>query len=250
MNLYFINEAPMQKIKNYIDNFKDQYTNDKVWLNEYFEDSSWKKTSRITIDDFDLLIPDDNSNYDLENSRIIYNAMKNLKPYQAVEERIWSYLTHVKFWNYMKKRWPAENYMDNKSNFERAVKERYFFSSKSRRALIRNGISRLWWFGYLTYDENNKSNPYALTEILLNTQDTAESVLGRNFSNNPKLIQSVLKVLKEWDDRYGKLPSRKVIRELCKHISFIGGVTILDTLSNDEIEEKLYEQLKILNNKY
>ncbi|MFW5889384.1 MAG: DUF6339 family protein [Bacillota bacterium] len=250
MNLYFINEAPMQKIKNYIDNFKDQYTNDKVWLNEYFEDSSWKNTSRITIDDFDLLIPDDNSNYDLENSRIIYNSMQNLKPYQAVEERIWSYLTHVKFWDYMRKRWPAENYIDNQSDFERAVKERYFFSSKSRRALIRNGISRLWWFGYLTYDENNRFNPYALTEILLNTQDTAESVLGRNFSNNPKLIQSVLRVLKKWNDKYGEMPSRKVIRELCKHISFIGGVTILDTLSNDELEKKLNEQLKILNDKY
>jgi len=250
MNLYFINEAPMQKIKNYIDNFKKQYTNDKVWLNEYFEDSSWKNTSRITIDDFDLLIPDDNFNYDLENSRIIYNSMQNLKPYQAVEERIWSYLTHVKFWDYMRKRWPAENYIDNQSDFERAVKERYFFSSKSRRALIRNGISRLWWFGYLTYDEENKSNPYALTEILLNTQDTAESVLGRNFSNNPKLIQSVLRVLKEWNDRYGELPSRKVIRELCKHISFIGGVTILDILSIKEIEKKLYEQLKILVEKY
>lgn len=250
MNLNFINEVPMQKIKNYIDNFKDQYTNDKVWLNEYFEDSSWKNSSRITIDDFDLIIPDENSNYDLENSRIIYNAMKNLKPYQAVEERIWSYLSHVKFWEYMRNRWPAENYIENQTDFERAVKERYFFSSKSRRALIRNGISRLWWFGHLTYDESNKSNPYVLTEILLNTQDTAESILGRNFSNNPKLIQSVLRVLKEWDDRYGELPSRKVIRELCKHISFIGGVTILDTLSTDEIEKKLYEQLKILVDKY
>jgi hypothetical protein len=240
----------MQKIKNYISNFEENYTNNEVWLNEYFESSSWKNSSRITIDDFNLIIPDENSNYDLENTRIVYDAMKNLKPYQAVEERIWSYLTHVKCWDYMRSRWPAENYTGDNSDFERTIKERYFLSSKRRRALIRNGISRLWWFGYLTHEEENRSNPYMLTEILLHTQDTAESILGRNFSNNPKLIKSVLKVLKNWLDKYGEMPKRKVIRELCKHISFIGGVTILDALSKSEIEEKLKIQLEILVDKY
>lgn len=249
MQLYFINEASMQKIKNYISNFDEHYTKNRAWLNDYFESSTWKNNSRVTIDDFDLILPNENSNFDLENTKILYDALKNLKPYQAVEERIWSYLTHVKCWNYMRKRWPAENYTGDKGDFERSIKERYFLSSKRRRALIRNGISRLWWFGYLTYEENS-SNPYLLTEILLNTQDTAESILGRNFSNNPKLIKSVLRVLKEWRNNNDSLPSRKVIRELCKHISFIGGVTILDALSENDLEEKLSNQLQVLVDKY
>ena len=239
----------MQKIKNYLNEFKDQYTKNDSWVEDYFEEEKWFGSTSINIRDFELMTPDSSNNYDLENTRILYSSMKNLKPSQAVEERIWVYLTHTKFWDYMRKRWPAERYLNDKKNFEARMKERYFFSSKRKRALFRNGISRLWWFGHLTYEED-RANPFRLTEIFLDTQDTAESIIGRNFSNNRKITKSVLRVFEKWIDDKGGMPSRKVVRELCKHINYMGGVSVLDPLEESEIEKRVLDKLKYLNEKF
>lgn len=247
--LNFLSDAVVQMTKNNIIDFKEEYTSEKVWIKDFYSDIRCEHTSRVNINDFKLKIPDNNSKYDLENTRIIYDAMKSLEPYQAVDERIWSYLTHVKFWDYMRERWPAEKYIDKNKTFIRTMRERYFLSAKTRTGLRRNGISRLWWYGYLTYEEESK-NPYKLTEILLSKADIPLALLERNFSSNPKLMKSVLRVLKKWIDENGDTPERKAFRDLCKKIKNMGGVFILDALNTDELEDKFYKQLKNLNEKY
>jgi hypothetical protein len=247
MQLNFISDVIVQKTKNNIFKFKDEYVKDKEWITSYYKDRKWEHTSRLNVSTFSLMIPNDDNKYDLENTRIVYDSMKNLKPYQATDERIWSYLTHVKYWDYMRKRWPAENYIDDESTFKRTMKERYFLTSNSRRALMRNGISRLWWYGYLTYDEENKTDPYRLTEILLKKQDIPLNLFGRNFSNSPKLMKTVLRVLDKWIENKGTTPDRDSFRDLCKYINHVGGVSILDSLKMKNLEEKAYQQLKFLS---
>ncbi|WP_367869913.1 DUF6339 family protein [Paenibacillus larvae] len=50
---------------------------------------------------------------------------------------------------------PVESYLD-KDKPEEAIKERYFLMANRDRALIRNGIARLWWYGYVSYDEQGR----------------------------------------------------------------------------------------------
>jgi len=246
MQLKYFREGAMQRIKKAVYNIKDYYLKDKVWVKEYFDNEDWKVTSNISVDKFNLMIPDDDNNYDINNVKIIYDAMKTLKPYQANEERVWSYLTHVNCWDYMRKRWPVENYLDNeKSNFKNTIHERYFFKSKAKRSLIRNGLSRLWWFGYMTYDEN-KNNPFSLTEIMLARQDIAESIMGRSFSNNPKIVKALLSVLEERVDQGFDLPRRDVIRDLCKFLSHRGGASLIDAFDIKEIKNELSARLERL----
>ncbi|MEV2908009.1 DUF6339 family protein [Paenibacillus larvae] len=59
------------------------------------------------------------------------------------------------FLDNMRKRWPVESYLD-KDKPEEAIKERYFLMANRDRALIRNGIARLWWYGYVSYDEQGR----------------------------------------------------------------------------------------------
>jgi len=246
LQLKYFREGAMQRIKNAVYSIKDYYIKDEVWIDKYFDNEEWKVTSKINVDSFSLLIPVDDNNYDINNIKIIYDAMKNLKPYQANEERLWSYLTHVYCWDYMRRRWPVENYLDNnKSNFINTLHERYFFKSKTKRSLIRNGLSRLWWFGYITYDEN-KTNPFSLTEIMLSRQDIAESVMGRSFSNNPKIVKALLSVLEDRIDQGFDLPKREVIRDLCKYLSHRGGSSLIDAFDRDEIEIELTKRLEKL----
>ena len=64
----------------------------------------------IYVNDIELLIPEkQGTETDLENCTRIYNAMKNLNIQTATEERVWAYLTHNVFWDYMRKRWPVED---------------------------------------------------------------------------------------------------------------------------------------------
>jgi hypothetical protein len=250
MKLKFISDVIVQRTKNNIVKFKDEYVKDECWINNYYKDRKWEHISRLNVGNFSLMTPDDNSKYDLENTRIVYDSMKNLKPYQATDERIWSYLTHIECWDYMRKRWPAENYIGDENTFRRTMKERYFLTSNSRRALMRNGISRLWWYGYLTYDEEDKADPYKLTEVLLKKQDIPVNLFGRNFSNSPKLMRTVLRVLDKWIKNNGATPARKPFRKLCRYINHVGGVSILDSLKLKKLEKNSYEQLEFLSEKY
>lgn len=246
MNLKYLKEGEMQRLKNAVSRLKDYYINDEVWIDEYFEEDQWLFSSRINVESFDLSIPNNENNYDLENTKQIYRSLKSLKPYQATEERIWAYLSHKKCWEYMRKRWPAENYLDGKDiKFRRNIHKRYFLSSKSKRALLRNGISRLWWFGYITYQEG-ENNPFRLTEIMLSKQDIAANITERNFSNNPKITKSLLTVLKNRENIGLKLPNRKVIREICKYLSHLGGVSLIDSLSRNELEGKIEDRINYL----
>lgn len=242
MNLNYIKEGPLQRLKKLIrdsslEELKQIYSYDEPWLDDFFEDDSWCSSSRISAEKFTLKAPDENGLYDLTNSRMLFNALINLKPHQAVEERIWCYFTHVECWKYMRKRWPAEDYAESKRKLERGIIERYFMSSKTRRALIRNGVSRLWWFGFLSYEENS-ADPFQFTKVLLSRQDTAESLLGRNFSSSTKILKSALKAVKNFSEKNGDMPKRSAVREMCRRINYMGGVVVLDALSSDELVKR------------
>src|SRR5690349_2112760 len=60
-----------------------------------------KGSTNIFIDkNFNL----DGDKSDLENSITLYNEL-SLSESQAADRRLWMYLTHVQFWDYMRKRW-------------------------------------------------------------------------------------------------------------------------------------------------
>ena len=89
--------------------------------------------------------------------------MKNLPIVYARDERLWSYLTHFIYWDYMKTRW-------YNSNIDLAA--RYFFKGNASGDTIsissipytRNGIGRLWWGAYIVYNEELE-NPLQEIEL-------------------------------------------------------------------------------------
>lgn len=233
MEIKYINQEGLDRLKgNVLNNIeKEYYSRDSAWLNEYLTDDFIGDTG-IYVNDIELVIPEkQGTETDLENCKRIYNAMKNLSIQTATEERVWAYLTHNVFWDYMRKRWPVEDANPQES----FIKMRYLFSKSMGQALLRNGISRLWWIAYSTYDESY-DNPYHLTEILLRDSDFQVGILERNFSRNQDLTRNLLKAI----DKYthdNKFPSRQQSRDLIKHINLIGGTKVLDVLDYEDIEE-------------
>lgn len=233
----FIREAHLDRLRQNIAPNAKRYTSKKSWISEYFGGDEWSLQSSIDLpDDITLQIPRSKSELlDLENTKVLYTALKHLTPVQASDERLWAYLTHVTFWDYMAERWPAAQH-EGKAKFAENIQTHYFFMSDRPRALVRNGLARLWWYGYTTYDATRK-DPFELTAVLLKNLDVAGSILERAFSRNAAATRALLAVLLECEKKGAPFYERNGIRELVKYFVRIGGVTIIDALEPSEIAQ-------------
>ncbi|MCZ2154971.1 MAG: hypothetical protein LC114_13900, partial [Bryobacterales bacterium] len=146
-----------------------------------------------------------------------------------------AYMTHVTHWEYMRKRWPVEQYI-GKQNLRENIQERYFFMPNKSRALIRNGMARLWWYGYCSYDES-RDDPFELTTALLKHLDVTQSILERALSLNTNVTKTMLSVLLEREKAGTPFYVRDKVRDLAKYMVQIGGVTIIDALEEPDLRE-------------
>lgn len=231
----FLRQAHLDRLRLNIRPNAKRYASNKSWVAEYFEGDEWFLQSSVDMpEDLSLQAPQSKSDLsDLQNTKILYTAFKHLTPVQAADERFWAYLTHATFWDYMNQRWPAAQY-EGKSRFTEVIQERYFFMSDRSRALVRNGLARLWWYGYTTYD-SARQDPFELTGVLLKNLDVAQSILERAFSRNITAARAVLSVLLEREKRGAPFYERDRVRDLAKYLVQIGGVTIIDALEFDDI---------------
>ena len=124
--------------------------------------------------------------FDYENARSIHQQLSGLTPVLAADPRLWARLTHVECWDHMQLHWPVD---DSKS--ARFIRERYFFAGTNSRALLRNGISRLWWSAAMTHDEKRKNNKYELTKVILSRLDLAQQLLERSFSRGKPQVRGM-----------------------------------------------------------
>jgi len=168
---------------------------------------------------------------DLENSIVLYEGLRGLNEVQASDERLWAYLTHVHFWDYMQGRWPIE---DSKKPISR-IRERYFLRNLNLESITRNGLSRLWWYAHITFDDNKK-NKYELTETLLQRQDLVVGITERAIGTNKKIRISLLEYLRE---NPSIAASENLSRELIKVLNLYGGVKMLPFLEISEIKKIL-----------
>lgn len=232
----FIREAHLARLQGNIAANQKRYTEGKPWLTDYFGSESWSLQSSIDLPDgIKLLAPSSKEDLlDLENTKFLYLALRHLTPLQAADDRLWTYLTHVTFWDYMRARWPAEQYI-GKPRVREVIQERYFFMPDKSRALTRNGIARLWWYGHVSYDEG-RDDPFELTAALLKHLDVTASILERAFSKNPVIVRTLLSALVELEKAGKPFYVREKVRSLAKFLVQLGGVTIIDALDPADIK--------------
>jgi len=245
MNLKYMTEEAVTNLSvNMINNY-DLYHSDALWIEKYLEsvleDKKWYRDSSVTMIPVTLETGDGSryeSRFDAINARKIYESLKHLTPAQATDPRIWTYLTHTVYYDYMKIRWVK------KDDTALGTMRRFFVLNNE--GLIRNGISRLWWYGYLTYDPNRK-NSYELTELLLVNQDMAQGLLERKLGNNREWLISILNCIQKYKHDYPDIIKSDGIQKIIKQINFEGGVTLLDVLNSQDLEKLFLKILKRLN---
>lgn len=246
-NLKFLRQVSLDHLQANITANQERYLEAKPWLDAYFSGRPWcSESNAVRAQAVDLEMPRSRTeNCDLENTRILYEALRHLTPVQASDPRIWAYMAHVSHWEYMRRRWPAEQYVDGGA-FKRNIQTRYLFMADRPRALVRNGLSRLWWYGYCSYDES-REDPFELTSVLLKNLDVTQSILERAFSRSARVTRAMLCALLAREQSGRPFYGRDKVREVAKYLVQIGGVMIIDVLDEAELTELVMEKIEQLS---
>jgi len=232
-----IREKFLERLKNYIFNaindkkIPKEYESSDTWIDLFFKNESWSREVDKKIYDLPDTITLQNGGYenDLANIKIIHAALKEYSPRILVDEKIWVYLTHKTFYDYMVSRWDP---------IKTGIKDRYFLSGSNTRPLLRNGISRLWFLGHLSYDASLE-NPYEITEMLMSKQDIMAEIVERPTTGMNKIFFNALVKL-----IYKKDLSREAYSDLMKRCNRVSGILRFDAYNQEEMDQFLASMIE------
>lgn len=208
---------------------------DNSWLKDFFHEENPFTKSKLFIDDFEFDMSKENPDEtDFENAKRLFTHLK-ITESQACDERLWMGLTFSKFYNYMLYRYsPTMSMFTNKWLFQK---------NNAKIQIFRQGLSMLWWYAYITYDKNNKENPFELTEFAFRHKDFLISIYSRSFCGSKNVTLGLIRALRDFEKDGGNVSSRELYNGLIKYISFLGGAYIVDTFTEQEIYDKSYIKL-------
>ncbi len=170
---------------------------------------------------------------DIANCLTVYDALKNLTPQQAADERVWLYFTHIVLWDYVRIRWPLPKKEDDKV---KQIKLHYLVPAQ--RGLIRNNaVARLWWMGHAAH-RCRIFDPEKTLQILLYKSDVRANLLERpSLAASEEIFDAVMKILGESFDGTKEVFERGGFRTLMKHLNRVGGRRMLNALDADMLLE-------------
>lgn len=240
---YFTEEA-YEKLLNDISRNAEHYSEKDEWLPDYFGDlQEYYKTSTVEVSSFTPSYTPgkkdeaQKSMDDLVNTRLIYDAFHNLTPLQASNKYMWTYLCHAvpEYRKYIRDRWMQEER-------ENTIESRYFVTTP--RSLWRyNALSRLWWYGYLTYDRDS-SDHYALTKILLMNQTICTDVMDTFNRMNYDRMRGILIAIRDFKNEIADNEGiTDYFRECKKYLNHYAAVTTLEFLDSEEIRDIAFKYM-------
>ena len=246
MRLQFFSDAGIEKFKLRFANNLEYYKKaDNSWFLEQFSQEGVLGTYNMDFPDIELICDKKNpKETDFANVKIMFDALKNLNPSDATQEKIWAALAHTTFWNYIKYRKSS----DFNSDKVRKIENNFFFLRSLRRSIFIHPLARLWWTGFLTYDEK-VSDHYHLTKMFADTSSFASNIIllsSNNFLSNKKIMLGFLKGIERAAAegiRIHEQQARYQYVMAAKYFNQLGAVCLLDSLEEEEIASKVYEYL-------
>lgn len=209
-----------------LDDFADRYS------------LSYVPTIYLSNEDTSLLPPlglFQDQNNDSENCRRILEALPNLTPANATDERLWVTLCFGKFSSYVRERWQFRNSNDDK--LSKHVLN-HWFASRVRERMRDNGISRLWWMGYVARRVPGMSTSQ-VHDLLYANSAYRSDLLERNTSANALNVLAAILVVSQRATEEGLPYHRQSWRKFMEQVNFLGGRRNLAAMTQASLVELL-----------
>lgn len=240
MQLGYFTEEAYDRLLSEVKENSANYASDDEWLDSYFgRGVVYYGFSSVEVNKFTPYCmgeqKDDVIKEDLINARNLHDAFINLTPLQASNKYMWAYLCHKDpdCRKYIQHRWRDGN-----------IEQRYFVAGEGDGLYFFNALSRLWWWAHITYDPENRKNPYELTEILFSNQMVGKDFLGTLNKANFTRTKGTLLALKEFRETLNPREGiNQYYRECNKILNHYAAVNMLDYLNYTEIQDLVYKTL-------
>ena len=193
---------------------------------------------------------------DFENCKILYSKLNFISEDQACDERLWAGLCHTIFYDYIRRKFRMNtNYKKPKTPSKCAgvIETRYFFKDGNRSGIYRNALAKAWWVGKRMYDSSDLVNPNRRLDIV-GPHDLVtlinEIFYNYNFSANETILEGIIEGIKYFRDNDISFNYGSHLRKTMQAINAVGGGTILDCWTSEEIRDLFVSQMEIIHNGY
>lgn len=178
------------------------------------------------------------SEEDAQNAILVYEALPNLTPHQAAEERLWTYLTHLEGAEYVAHRWLRSRPRPKTLSDDVKRVRNHFFVIGNRGLIRDNGLSRLWWMARIAH-RADPDDPLRFLQILLYLQDVRSALIERpSTSMNYRVLRAIYAVMRQnFEDQGKTLFTRNCFREWMKNLNRKGGVLLLDAMPDESLNQ-------------
>ncbi len=240
MNLSYLDRKAIDDLKINFSIYKNHFSDDtNAWFMNRFNENEWIHKSKIECNEFELDYNDDYNVSDRKNVEIIYESLKSLSPVNALDERLWAGMIFEKLWEFVKYRRAKEL----ASGSEREILNSFLFMRGTKRSCFINCVSRLWWTGYLLYD-SQKNNHYDAVDLISESAFASNIMLlsSNNFMANKELALGLIDCISKRKQKGEKI-GRYHFVEANKYLNCIGGITLLDAMTREEVEKIVGDRL-------
>lgn len=237
MHIRYLTEAGVNSLRYNIRNCLDWYYAPTISYEE-IEANDIRTARTISVDSLDdIALDQEGPASDAANAVKVYQALQNLKPPDAADERLWVYITHRIWPRYSSNRW-LKNRPDDPEKAIRQIETRFF--AKSDRVLIsRNAVSRLWWLGKIAH-EVDRNKPRRFLDLILHKQELGLTLMERPFlSYNRRILKCIYAVMATHWEASGpeaKLFDRLPFRQWMNSLNRLGGIVLLDALNDEQLQ--------------
>ena len=251
MILYYMKKDALEFLKKNINTLYTHYFTDDTcdWIDQEYGAEAFAVFKEIPDFELSELSERQTGEVDFENIQKLYLAMKNLSESQAAEERLWAGMCNKVFYSYLRRRWKYdENNISDAEKDASAILSRFFFSSGARGSYFRNSLSKYWWVGRMTYDENSEDPFFALKAIGssdLNSKIT-EIFYNNTFTSNAEILKAITDALGFFYKNSVYLSEREVLRPTMQYLNAVGGALCLDALPREEITKITVDKINSL----
>ncbi|UYN99126.1 MAG: hypothetical protein KIT02_14520 [Devosia sp.] len=188
----------------------------------------------------EIRLPNGPDMYETDNCLVIYDAFAKLSPYEARDERLWTYYSHTHLLEYARMRWPLP--ADDAVAVGHVL--RHFFARDKRQLERDNAISRLWWMAHLCVRVPELSREEALAAFLFKTDVRANLIERPTTSQSTELFGAVLRKLISSYQGEKRLFERRTFRRLMSEINSVGGFKLIDCMDADQSDALVSELVR------
>lgn len=193
---------------------------------------------------FSQLALDKGGAQDATNASIIYKSLEGLTPYNARDNRVWTYLSHTSGLRFGLR--DISDIEDREKKID-AVKKEFFIQGNSVRVFAsRHSLSKLWWAAHLCSTHSDLPLDKAL-EVLCTQTDFRTSVIERpNTYLEPAVFRAMINVAyKRWNGSidsstfFQRKANEAPYRDWHRLVNRHGGARLLSVLDGSALEDLL-----------